>query len=76
MVSLWNLPAVHQSQLACPACDWCLPARHVAHALVSDLSENVPTGHSLHELAPAAAPLFVIEPAAHFLQNASVELAE
>ena len=47
------------------------------HDATSDAVENLPAAHSTHELAPAADPLFVSEPAAHRAQVAAeLELVE
>ena len=37
-----------------------------------DAVEYLPAAHRVHEVAPASAPVFVIEPAAHLLQSAAL----
>ena len=47
------------------------PAGHKAqlvHEATFDAVEYVPTAHAVHELAPAAVPVFVIDPAAQSVQ--------
>ena len=48
------------------------PAGHEAqlvHEATFDAVEYSPAAHAVHELAPAAVPVFVIDPAIHTLQN-------
>ena len=39
------------------------------HASTSDVAEYLPAAQAVHALAPASAPVFVIEPAAHASQS-------
>ena len=45
-----------------------MPASQSVHEATFDATENLPAPHSVHELAPAVAPVFVIDPAAHTVQ--------
>ncbi len=43
---------------------------------VVEAVEYFPTAHSVHELAPAMAPVFVIEPAVHVVHDATFDAVE
>ena len=47
-----------------PIAAYC-PTLHASHAVTFDATENVPWAHSMHVLAPALAPVLLIEPALH-----------
>ena len=45
-------PAVHSAHMVWPTEGWKDPAAQLEQTLVAEASENVPTAHSVHELAP------------------------
>ena len=49
---------------------------HSVHELSFDANEYFPAAHLLHELAPAAVPVSVIEPASQAAQDESVDTVE
>jgi hypothetical protein len=69
-------PAVHVAHMLCPAEDWNCPASHSEQALTAEVSENVPTAHSVQELAPGSLPVSVIEPAAQTTHAATFDTTE
>ena len=46
------------------------------HDATCDATEYLPAAHSRHELAPAAAPVFVIEPAPQLVHDATFDPVE
>ena len=46
------------------------------HDVAADITEYLPAPHSVHELAPALAPVFVIEPAPQSLHAATFDAVE
>ena len=52
-----------------PTEGWKNPAAHSEQALTTEASENVPTAHSVQELAPGSLPVLVTEPAAHIVHT-------
>ena len=48
-----------------------LPAAHAMHEATSEPVEYFPASHAVHVVAPADAPVLVIEPAAHAMHAAS-----
>jgi hypothetical protein len=46
------------------------------HDAAAEVIEYVPPPHSLHEVAPAPVPVFVIEPAAQSVHDATFEVVE
>ena len=59
-----------------PAEYWKDPAAQSEQALAAEASENVPTAHSVQELAPGSLPVLVIEPAAQTMHGAMLESLE
>ena len=55
-----------------PTEGWKNPAAHSEQALTAEETENVPTAHSVQELAPGSLPVLVTEPATHAMQNAAL----
>ena len=46
------------------------------HAAVAEVVEYLPAAHSVHELAPALAPVFVIDPAPQSVHDTTAEVVE
>jgi hypothetical protein len=72
-------PASHAAQslaAAEPVVPTYLPAVQSVHVATSDATEYFPTAHAVQLLAPALLSVFVIEPASHAAQAASVESTE
>ena len=46
------------------------------HDATVDAVEYLPAAHGVHELAPAAAPVFVIKPALHSMHDATFDAVE
>ena len=72
-------PALHFVQSLAsfdPSVSTYLPAPQSVHLATFDCVENLPAAHLSHVVAPALAPLFVIEPAAQAVHDESVELVE
>ena len=46
------------------------------HAATFDAVEYLPAAHAVHIVAPAAGPVFVIEPALHVAHDESVDTVE
>ena len=49
---------------------------HSVHKATFDAVEYLPAAHGVHELAPASAPVFVIEPALHSMHDATFDAVE
>ena len=69
-------PAVHSAHMVWPTEGWKDPAAQLEQALAAEASENVPTAHSVQELAPDSLPMPVIEPAAQTMHGAMLESLE
>ena len=59
-----------------PTEGWKNPAAHSEQALTAEVSENVPTAHSVQELAPGSLPVLVTDPATQTMQDATLESLE
>ena len=46
------------------------------HDIAADIAEYLPAPHSVHELAPALVPVFVIEPAPQSVHAATFDAVE
>ena len=46
------------------------------HDIAADITEYLPAPHSVHELAPALVPVFVIEPAPQSVHAATFDAVE
>ena len=46
------------------------------HDIAADITEYLPAPHSVHELAPALVPVFVIEPALQSVHAATFDAVE
>jgi hypothetical protein len=71
-------PAGHGLQLPSalePASAANFPTSHAMHDML-DAVEYLPTAHAVHVVAPESVSLFVIDPAAHALHAATLELVE
>ena len=53
-----------------------LPTAQVEHVSMFDVAENLPAAHGMHELAPAAVPVFVIDPAPHPMHSSTFDAVE
>ena len=59
-----------------PTEGWKDPAAQSVQILAAEASENVPTAHSVQELAPDSLPVPVIEPAAQTMHGEMLESLE
>jgi hypothetical protein len=60
-------PTLHAVHVVAPS-PWLFviePEVHAAHDTAPAVAEYVPSAHFVHEVAPDAAPVLVIEPASH-----------
>ena len=60
----------------CFASFWYLLAGQSVQLAAAEVVEYLPAAHSTHAVAPAAEPVFVIEPAPHPMHDASVDAVE
>ena len=68
-------PASHCSHDVLPATPEYLPAWQSLQASTDD-AEYCPAAHAVHVVAPSAEPVFVTEPAAHSVHDATLDAAE
>ena len=68
-------PAPHCVQDVLPATPACIPARQSLQAS-TDNAVYCPAAHAVHVVAPSAEPVFVTEPAAHSVHDATFDAVE